>query len=111
MQPERRRHARSSSGVSAHVEVQGSAWSSPCVLDVSAGGALVELPPGAPVPPLGARGRTTLSRGVESVDVATRVVRVRWTGRERGQPMPPAVALVFDDGERASARVLQLLRS
>ena len=106
MQPERRRHARSSSGVSAHVEVQGSAWSSPCVLDVS-----TSAPPGAPVPPLGARGRTTLSRGVESVDVATRVVRVRWTGRERGQPMPPAVALVFDDGERASARVLQLLRS
>ncbi|MCC7072115.1 MAG: PilZ domain-containing protein [Deltaproteobacteria bacterium] len=109
MEGERRRHARSSAVVSAQLDVQGSAWSVPRVLDVSAGGALLELAAGAPVPPLGARGRATLARGAVSVELAIRVVRVRWTGRERGRPLPPAVALVFDDGERASARVQQLL--
>ncbi|MBI1948678.1 MAG: PilZ domain-containing protein [Deltaproteobacteria bacterium] len=102
MEGERRRHARSGSVVSARLEVLGAALAVARIVDLSAGGALVEIDAGTAPPPLGARARATLLRGGRSIVREGRVVRVRWTGRDRGQPLPPAVALVFDDGEDAA---------
>jgi hypothetical protein len=45
-------------------------------------------------------------RGGRSIVREGRVVRVRWTGRDRGRPLPPAVALVFDDGDVAAQAAL-----
>lgn len=110
MEGDRRRHVRSSSGVSARLEVQGAALPVTRIVDLSAGGVLVEIEQGCMPPALGARAHATLARGQRSIARSARVVRVRWAGRERGRPMAPAIALVFDDGDAAAhASLLELL--
>jgi hypothetical protein len=110
MEGDRRRHTRSSSGLVAHVELAGAPLAIARLLDVSPGGAMLEMSPGAPRAGSGARALTRLVRGDRVVMRGARVVRLRWSGRERGRPVPPAVALVFDDGDTAAAlRLAELL--
>lgn len=109
MEGERRRHARSSPQVQAALELNGSTLRSTRVLDLSPGGALVEVGAGVALPPLGAKGQVRLWRGERTIVRGARVVRVRFTGRERGVPLPPAVALVFDDGDAVATAMAALL--
>ena len=110
MESERRRHARSSSGVSATLEIHGAGLPVTRIVDLSAGGALLEGAQDVALPALGARARATLARGQRSIARGARVVRVRWAGRDRGRRMAPAIALVFDDGDAlAHASLLELL--
>ena len=110
MEGDRRRHARSRSAVRVHIEVEGATLAVTRVADLSAGGALVEVEPGSALPALGARVQARLVRDDRAITRGARVVRLRWTGRERGVPMPPAVALVFDDGDAMAAARLAELR-
>lgn len=106
MEGERRRHARSSLRLRATIDVQGANLAATRVVDLSAGGALIEVEPGAALPALGARVLAHLAQGDRSVTRGARVVRLRWTGRELGVAVPPAVALVFDDGDATAASQL-----
>ncbi|HEY4223230.1 MAG TPA: PilZ domain-containing protein [Myxococcota bacterium] len=81
------------------------------VIDASMGGAYLELRSGRDPPALSSRGTAVLRRAGDVVERAVRVVRVRWRGRERGEPVPPAVALVFEEQDEAAlTRIDQLLR-
>ena len=73
------------------------------VLDVSAGGVLLELPMGIEPPALHASGFAQLTRGASYLERHARVVRVRWGGRDKGKSMAPAVALSFDDADFEAA--------
>ena len=73
------------------------------VIDVSAGGVLLELPMGIEPPALHASGFAQLTRGASYLERHARVVRVRWGGRDKGVPMAPAVALSFDDADLEAA--------
>jgi hypothetical protein len=106
VQDERRRHRRQDPPVQGRLVVRDCAQGAARVLDLSLGGALVELPAGSTLPAMGARGQLWLTRGARTVMRGARVVRVRFSGREQGQPLPPAVALVFDDGDAGAAALL-----
>ena len=109
---ERRRHPRRVVGVEARVELidgGGPPTLTGAVVDVSAGGVLLELPPGASPPPLGVRARITLVRDAQAVLRGARVVRLRLAGRARGHPLPRTCAWVFDDGDEDAARRLARL--
>lgn len=73
------------------------------VIDVSAGGVLLELPMGIEPPALHASGFAQLTRGASYLERHARVVRVRWGGRDKGKFMAPAVALSFDDADLEAA--------
>lgn len=73
------------------------------VVDVSAGGVLLELPPGIDPPALHAAGLAQLTRGAAYLERHARVVRVRWSGRDKGVVVPAAVALSFDDADLEAA--------
>ena len=107
-EPNRRRHARVPVEVALELVIDGAPVVVARVVDASPGGALVEV---ASPPPLSATGRAVLRRGDASVERHARVVRIRWGGRDRGERVKPAVALVFDDADQdAAARLEALLR-
>lgn len=93
----------------AALRLDGASLAVTRVLDVSAGGALFEVAADAVLPALGARASVVLTRGDHRAERSAHVVRVRWGGRERGAPLPPAVALVFDDGDAEAATRLERL--
>lgn len=102
-EPNRRRHARAP----ALVEIALSAAAVVRVIDVSIGGAFVEV--GGEPPALSSRCRCTVRRGDVVIERDARVVRIRWGGRERGAPIPPAVAVVFDEVDAESVARLEAL--
>lgn len=109
MEGERRRHARSTLQLRATIDVQGAKLAAARVVDLSAGGVLIEVEPDVALPALGAHALAHLARGDRSVTRGARVVRLRWAGRELGVAIPRAVALVFDDGDATAASRLAVL--
>lgn len=103
---DRRRHGRGNAPVSATLVI-GEAPGRPVpiarVVDVSAGGVLVELPMGTEPPSLHASGTAVLASGTSAVQRHARVVRVRFGGSDKGKPMAPALALAFDDADLDAA--------
>lgn len=99
---DRRKHARGSTPVSATLVI-GQSIPIARVIDVSAGGVLLELPLAVDPPPLHAAGMVELTRGESLVMRHARVVRVRFMGRHKGAPMAAAVALAFDDADLDAA--------
>jgi hypothetical protein len=95
--------------MTVRLEVGGKPLESPParVIDVSVGGALVEIGRGLTVPALHTSCRALLERDGVTVARGARVVRLRLAGRERGVPVDAAVALVFDDGDDDAARTLE----
>lgn len=109
---ERRRHARRPAHAS--VELLLSPPPGPVSLvDVSFGGLFVELagpdPARHAVPALATRGRVQIRQGDVVVERRVRVVRIRWGGRERGQPVPPGLALAFEDLDDEKAALFEAL--
>jgi len=88
---DRRSHVRDPQGSVAEIDFGGVTTSSGRIVDISPTGALVELPHGTLPPALGAEGVVRSA----SIQARARVVRVRFVGRERGQQLPPAIALSF----------------
>jgi hypothetical protein len=107
---DRRRFARSQAAADIAIVVDGVMLKTARVVDVSLGGALVELDVGVSPPTLGAAARATVKRNGAEVERHARVVRVRWGGRERGKVVPAAVAFAFEDpeGARELATLLSL---
>lgn len=99
---DRRRHARAPTQLSVALVI-GAPVAIARVIDVSAGGGLLELPLGVEPPPLHAAGFAQLTRGETTLQRHGRVVRVRYAGRHRGAPMPAAIALAFDDADLDAA--------
>jgi hypothetical protein len=111
-EPNRRRHFRLPTRMSVKLVlanndvIEGAAAR---MIDVSVGGALVEIARTTSIPPLHAVCRAVLERDGTTITRHARVVRVRLAGREKGARIEPAVALVFDDGDDEAARTLEKL--
>jgi hypothetical protein len=99
---DRRRHFRQP-GLVACTLVIGEPVPVARLIDVSVGGVLLELPRGFLPPALHASGTALLTCGASSLQRHAKVVRVRWSGREKGEPTPPAIALSFDDADLETA--------
>lgn len=65
------------------------------LLDISAGGLLLELRHSVTPPALGTMVTIRLRREPSLIEQRGRVVRVRWRGRDRGALLPSAIAVVF----------------
>jgi hypothetical protein len=95
----RRRHHRARDLAGVPVSLGGTAAQVTRVVDVSLGGALLEIDR-----PVALRDRVVVMVG--AVARAGRVVRIRWCGRERGAQMPMACAVMFDEGDQAGVDAL-----
>lgn len=90
---ERRRHPRRSPPLTVELDLEGSR--AVRLVDASSGGLFVEV--GGIPPALGARGRARIRRGDVVVERRVRVVRIRWSGRDRGTRIGAGLALAFAD--------------
>ena len=110
-EPNRRRHERErvAADVVVSLYANGAAVPIARVIDASLGGALLEIARDTAPPALSSTCRCMVSRGATSIERGARVVRIRWGGRERGEPVLPAVALVFDDADADAAQKLDTL--
>jgi hypothetical protein len=106
-EPNRRRHARAPALVEVALAMGGAPIPVARVIDASIGGAFLEVR-GEP-PALWSRCRCTVKRGDIVLERDARVVRIRWGGRDRGAPIGPAVALVFDEVDAESTARLEAL--
>lgn len=99
---ERRKHARRPALIMVTLVI-GKHVPIARLIDVSVGGVLLELPLGTEPPTMHASGTALLTCRASSLQRHAMVVRVRWVGRDKGKPMPPAIALSFTDADLEAA--------